>query len=81
MLRHKFDVKSVIPQFFKLIKTQYGKTIKKVRSDNALELKFTTLFEQKGVIHRYSYVQCPQHNFVVERKHQHVLNTARTLYF
>ena len=80
-LRHKSDVISIIPQFFKLVETQYGKTIKKVRSDNAHELKFTTFFEQKGVVHQYSCVQCLQQNSVVERKHQHILNTARALYF
>ena len=81
MLRHKFDVISVIPQFFKLTETQYGKTIKKVRSDNASEIKLITFFEQKGVIHQYSCVQCSQQNSVVERKHQHILNAARALYF
>ncbi|KAL4027855.1 hypothetical protein IC575_011045 [Cucumis melo] len=81
MLKLKSDVISIIPQFFKLIETQYGKAIKQVRSDNAPELKFTTFFEQKGVIHQYSCVQCPQQNSVVERKHQHILNTARALYF
>ncbi|TYK18103.1 Cysteine-rich RLK (receptor-like protein kinase) 8 [Cucumis melo var. makuwa] len=81
MLKLKSDVISIIPHFFKLIETQYGKAIKKVRSDNAHKLKFTTFFEQKGVIHQYSCVQWPQQNSVVEKKHQHILNTARALYF
>jgi len=81
MLKQKSDVKLVIPQFFKLIETQHGKRIKQMRSDNAPEFKFTDFFKEKGVLHQFSCVNCPQQNSVVERKHQHILNTARALFF
>ena len=43
LLRSKFDVISIFPDFYKLIQTQFGVDIKFVRSDNAPEL-FIYLF-------------------------------------
>lgn len=81
MLKHMSDVVFIVPQFFKLIETQRGKTIKQMRSDNAPELKFTEFFEQKRSGTSILMCRCAQQNSAVERKHQHILNTARVQYF
>lgn len=51
LMKHKYDVSFIIPKFFSLIETQFHKTIKKFRSDNAHELQFIDYFNAKGVIH------------------------------
>ena len=52
-----------------------------MRSDNALELKLIDFFKDNGILLQFSCVRCPQQNYVVERKHRHILNTTRALFF
>ena len=64
-----------------MVVTQFNAKIKVFKFDNALELAFTDFFNDRGVLHRFSCVERPQQNSVVERKHQHLLNVTKTLYF
>ena len=81
LLKQKSKVTTIIPNFFNMIATQFDKKIKEFRSDNAKELAFNDFFNDKGVMHHFSCVDRPQQNFVMERKHQHLLNVAGALYF
>ena len=81
MLKAKSDAQIVLPSFFNMICTQFSKTIKAIRSDNAKELNMESFFASKGILHYHSCVDRPQQNSVVERKHQHILNVARALCF
>lgn len=59
-----------------MVLTQFDKKIKAFRPVNAQELAFIDSFFDKEVLHQFSCVDQPQQNYVVERKHQHLLNVA-----
>jgi len=81
LLKQKSDVLTVFPSFLKMVETQYHTKVCSVRSDNAHELKFNELFAKEGIKADHPCPETPEQNFVVERKHQHLLNVARALMF
>ena len=81
LLRSKDEVITIFPEFLQMVETQYKAVVKGVRSDNAPELRFTALFKKKGIVAYHSCPETPEQNSVVERKHQHILNVARSLMF
>ena len=68
-------------RFFAMVKTQFAASIKCLRSDNAQELALTDFLASQGTLHQFSCVERPQQNSVIERKHKHLLNVARALFF
>ena len=81
LLKNKSDVLHVFPQFIAMVENQFKTKVQSLRSDNAHELKFADLFLEKSIIAYHFCPETPQQNFVVERKHQHILNVARALLF
>ncbi|KAK1412979.1 hypothetical protein QVD17_34637 [Tagetes erecta] len=84
LLKSKDEVFRYINRFFRLIATQFKQHIKVCRTDNGTEFvnkQLEHFFEQNGVIHQTSCAYTPQQNGIVERKHRHLLNTARSLMF
>ena len=65
----KSEVSSILMHFITLVETQFGKTIKKIRSDNAKELALSEFLQGKGILHQFSCVERPEQNSVIERKH------------
>ena len=79
-MSNKFELLNIYMQFATMIKTQFSSTVKIFRIDNAMEYRdsvLTQFLSQNGtIIHR----SCPgtsQQNGRAERKHRHILNTAR----
>lgn len=71
-------------RIFYLIKTQFGASIKLVRSDNDIELfnsQCKDLFHNLGIINQSSFCHTLHQNGMVERKHRHILNMARSIRF
>ena len=82
------NTKSEVPQlfirFYNMVKTQFGKCIKRFRSDNGKEYAnhtFSAFTSKHGIIHEFTCVDTPQQNGVAERKNRHLLEVARCLMF
>lgn len=83
-LKSKDEVYESFVSFYNLVKTQFDKAIKVVRTDNGTEFfnkRMNFFLAQNGIVHQSSTVYTPQQNGVVERKHRHLLNVARSLMF
>jgi hypothetical protein len=75
----KSQTRYLLVSFINLVADQFNTMVKILRSENGIEFQMPEFYQSKGIVHQLSYVETPQHNFVVERKHQHLLNVARAL--
>ena len=84
LLAAKSNAFPILKSFIFFIQTQFQTTVKTVRSDNGMEFSdnsATAFYASLGILHQTSCVGTPQQNGVVERKHKHLLETARALSF
>lgn len=84
LIKHKSDASKCLVNFYKMVEVQFGKQIKKVRCDNGGEFTSNTMIEfynKNGILLETTCPHTPQQNGVVERKHRHLLETARALRF
>lgn len=84
LLQFKSDVVQVFKDFVCYIEKQYKSSVKIVRTDNAYELcrgQLQLFYQSKGIQHQSSCVNTPKQNGVAERKHRHLLETTRALFF
>ncbi|KAK9714933.1 hypothetical protein RND81_06G131800 [Saponaria officinalis] len=78
----KLQVPRLIAAFIAQVETQYHKQVRVIRSDNGTEIVLeycSSLFLSKGIIHQRSAPGVPQQNGRVERKHRHLVETARSM--
>lgn len=80
-MKLKSEVRSLITGFCSLVENQFGTSVKCIRTDNGIEFNMVDFFRQKGIVHQTSCTYTPQQNSRVERKHGHLLSTARALKF
>ncbi|XP_074321433.1 uncharacterized protein LOC141657940 [Silene latifolia] len=84
LLQNKTQVPGLIKSFVAYVENQFAAQIKIVRSDNGTEIfqkQCEDFFKTKGIKHQRSIAGRPQQNGRVERKHRHLLETARALKF
>ncbi|XP_074299714.1 uncharacterized protein LOC141630869 [Silene latifolia] len=82
MFQNKHQVPGLLKAFITYVATQFERKIKVFRSDNGTEFfqeYCANLFTQYGILHQRSIVGRPQQNGHVERKHRHLIETARAL--
>ncbi|CAN1852203.1 Retrovirus-related Pol polyprotein from transposon TNT 1-94 [Linum perenne] len=81
LMKNKGETRTYLQNFCQMIQNQFEKKVKTIRSDQGKEFHMTDFFNDHGIIHQMSCVQTPEQNARVERKHQHILNVARSLKF
>lgn len=79
LMKAKSEASQLLISFVQMVQTQFGSTVKVVRSDNGCEFNLPSFYSSKGIIHQTTCVNTPEQNGLVERKHQHILNLARSL--
>jgi hypothetical protein len=81
-MKQRYEFYEIYTAFRALVKTQYSVVIKCVRCDLGWEYtsnKFCQLLALDGTIHQTSCTDTPEQNCVAERKHRHIVETARSL--
>ncbi|CAL1389558.1 unnamed protein product [Linum trigynum] len=84
LMRHKSDVSRYMLYLCNLVRTQFEKQVRRIQADNGPEFSsniLTAYYEESGIVLQTSCTDTPQQNGVVERKHRHLLDTARALRF
>ena len=84
LIKHKHEVGLHLINFHEMVKTQFGKDIKRIRCDNGgefISIKMFDFYAKKGIVLETTCPYTPQQNGVVERKHRHLLETACALLF
>ena len=84
LLKSKHDVLHVIPQFSKMVITQFNTQVKIFHFNNGCELvnrSLVTLFQENEIFHQTTCAYTPQQNGIAERKNRHILEVARAFCF
>ena len=81
-MRHKDEVLDIFLEWKKLIETQTGRKIKRLRSDNGGEYKsdpFLKVCQDEGIIRHFSVPGTPQQNGVAERMNRTLVEKVRCM--
>ena len=82
LMKRRSDFLGIYRDFRNLVQTQHSAVIKCFRCDLGGEFtsnEFTKLLASDGTIHQSSCTDTPQQNGVAERKHRHLVETARSM--
>uniref|UniRef100_A0A2N9H2Q3 Integrase catalytic domain-containing protein n=1 Tax=Fagus sylvatica TaxID=28930 RepID=A0A2N9H2Q3_FAGSY len=80
LMHNRSELAQIYRTFAQMISTQFSKTIKIFRTDNAMEYRdsqFLDFIHTQGTIIQRSCVGTSQQNGRAERKHRHILDSVR----
>lgn len=83
-LKNKHEVVDHLRSYAELVKTQFGKSIKSIRSDRGGEYmgkESCAFLRNRGIIHQLTVPYTPQQNGVAERKNRSLTEMARCMLF
>lgn len=81
-MKQKSETPELLIKFIQFAKTQFNTSVKIIRTDNGTEFQpLQNFLLNQGIELQNTCVYTPQQNGVVERKHRHILNVARSLFF
>ena len=83
LMKHLSDFLAIYHMFRAFVKTQHNAVIKCFRCDLSGEYTsncFSKLLALDGTLHQTSCTDTPEQNGVAERKHRHIVETARSLF-
>ena len=78
-MKNRSELFSIFQSFFNEIKTQFGVSIRTLRSDNGREYlshPFKHFMPCHGILHQTSCAYTPQQNGVAERKNRHLIDVT-----
>ena len=84
LMKDRTEASKLLKNFILMVRNQFKKGVKMVRSDNGSEFTSGPMQEfylDHEIFRESSCVDTPQQNGRVERKHCHILNVARALRF
>ncbi|KXJ83125.1 hypothetical protein RP20_CCG008961 [Aedes albopictus] len=82
LLQHKSDAEVKIREYCNMMKNQFGRFPKCIRSDGGGEYSgsaLKTFFADNGIVHQMSAPYSPQQNGVAERKNRHLKEMMRCM--
>ena len=82
LMKNRHELPQIYINFASMIKTQFSKTIKVFRCDNAMEYRDTkllTFLAEQGTLSEFSCPGTSQQNGRAERKHRHILDSVRAM--
>ena len=83
-MKQKSKVTDIFLNFHKIISTQFGVGIKRIRTNNAKEYfdqPLTIFFQSEGILHESLCVDTPKQSRIAERKNRHPFNVTRSMLF
>ena len=71
LMKEKSEVFQLFVQFYRMVQTQFGKSIKCLRSDNGREYvnqNLSKFLKENGIVHELTCVDTPQQNVFLKEK-------------